>query len=108
MADAGLDALVVAGRGDEFLRGRVQYVSDILQWAGYGYVVLPRDGAASYIGDPLWGTGRAESAGWIDDLRMSHTPGKELATILRGHGLARGTIGFVGVADAAAAGHVRD
>lgn len=33
MGRAGIDALVIWSRGDEFLRGRVQYVSDF-QWAG--------------------------------------------------------------------------
>ena len=104
---AGLDALVVAGRGDEFLRGRVQYISDILQWAGYGYVVLPAAGPASYVGDPLWGTGRAELAGWIADLRLSHSPGEEVAAIVAEHGHGRGRVGLVGGSDAAAAAHVR-
>jgi Xaa-Pro aminopeptidase len=105
MGAAGLDALVVAGRGDEFLRGRVQYVSDICQWAGYGYVVIPASGVTSYVGDPLWGTGRAAMAQWITDLRLSPTPGEEVASILSDHGLLSGAIGLVGGADAAAFSH---
>ena len=106
MGDAGLDAIVVAGRGDEFLRGRVQYVSDICQWAGYGYVVIPGRGDTSYVGDPLWGTGRAAMAQWVQDLRLSPTPGAEIASILSEHGLLKGSVGLVGSSDAAAFSHV--
>ena len=45
MSGAGLDALVIYARGDEFVRGRVQYVSDIFTWAGWAIVVLPAEGA---------------------------------------------------------------
>jgi Xaa-Pro dipeptidase len=106
MAEAGLDALVICSRGDEFVRGRVQYVSDIFQWAGWGFAVLPAKGDPSYIGDPLWGISRAEAAGWIDDLRLTQTPGEEVAAILSDHGLARARIGLVGIADAGSSVHI--
>lgn len=108
MEHAGLDALVVAGRGDDFLRGRLQYVSDAVQTAGYGYVVLPASGPASYVGDPLWGARRVALSGWITELRVSHNPGKEVAAILLDLGLSHGRIGLVGSDDAAAVGHVRE
>ena len=108
MGEAGLDALVIAGRGDEFLRGRLQYVSDIFQWAGYGYVVLPASGDAAYVGDPLWGLGRATAAGWIEDLRLSLTPGAEVVAALGDHGVSSGRVGLVGANDAAAHRHVLD
>jgi Xaa-Pro aminopeptidase len=107
MTQAGLDAIVIAGRGDEFLRGRVQYVSDILQWAGYGYVVLTAAGGFAYVGDPLWGLGRAQLAGWVSDLRLSEDPGSEVARVLADLGAQRGRVGLVGAADAAPAAHVR-
>lgn len=108
MGEAGLDALVIAGRGDDFLRGRLQYVADVVQTAGYGYVVLPANGAASYVGDPLWGSRRVALAGWITELRVTHQPGKEVGGILTDLGLAHGRIGLVGSNDAAAVGHVRE
>jgi Xaa-Pro dipeptidase len=107
MAPADLDALVICGRGDEFVRGRVQYVSDIFQWAGWGFAVLPAQGDPSYVGDPLWGLSRAEAAGWIGDLRLTQTPGEEVAAILASHGLGRGRIGLVGIADAGSSLHVQ-
>ena len=52
MEAAGVDVLVVCSRGDEFMRGRVQYVSDIFQWAGWGMVVLPLKGEPTFISEP--------------------------------------------------------
>src|SRR5581483_9767305 len=107
MAREGYEALVICGRGDEFVRGRIQYVSDIFQWAGWGFVVLPAKGEASYVGDPLWGTARAEAAGWIVDLRLTLAPGEEIAAILSDHGLAATRVGLVGIGDAGSWQHVR-
>jgi Xaa-Pro aminopeptidase len=107
MSAAGVDALVVCSRGDEFVRGRIQYLSDIFQWAGWGFLVLPADGDASYVGDPLWGISRAEAAGWIPDLRLTQTPGEEVAAILADHGLSNARVGLVGIGDAGSALHVR-
>jgi Xaa-Pro aminopeptidase len=108
MAESGLDALVIAGRGDDFVRGRIEYVSDVVQTAGYGYVVLPASGPATYVGDPLWGSRRVALAGWITELRVSHHPGQEVGTVLADLGLSQGRIGLVGSNDAAAVGHVRE
>jgi Xaa-Pro aminopeptidase len=107
MAGAGMDAFVVCGRGDEFVRGRLQYVSDAFNWAGWAFVVLPLKGEATYVGDPLWGTSRAAEAGWITDYRLTQTPGEELAGILSDHGLQQGRIGLVGSEDGGSYRHLR-
>jgi Xaa-Pro aminopeptidase len=106
LRDAGLDALVIWSRGDEFLRGRVQYVSDIFQWAGWGIVVLPLEGEPAFVGDPLWSTARAEAVEWLGDIRQSGDPGPEIARILADRDAAA-SVGLVGLADAAPAAHVR-
>ena len=98
-------SLVICSRGDEFMRGRVQYVSDIFQWAGWGIVVLPRHGDAAFIADPLWGLGRARLTGWHPDVRSSHTPGTEIAEVLADRGVAAGNVGIVGLADITPAAH---
>jgi len=107
MSDDGLDAMIVCSRGDEFVRGRVQYVSDIFQWAGWGFVVLPVKGDPAFIVDPLWGLGRASAVEWIADLRMTQTPGAEIGKILSDLGTANGTIGVVGLADITAHAHMQ-
>jgi Xaa-Pro aminopeptidase len=106
MAREAYDALVICGRGDEFVRGRVQYVSDIFQWAGWGFVVLPFNGSPSYVGDPLWGLARAEAVGWITDLRLTLSPGEEVAAVLSDGGSSNGRIGLVGAGDAGSWEHI--
>ena len=108
MAGAGLDALVICSRGDEFMRGRVQYVSDIFQWAGWGIVVLPASGEPTFISDPLWGLGRPILINWIQDLRSTPNPGREIAGIIHDHGYANGAVGVVGLADITPAAHYRE
>lgn len=105
MSQAGHDALVIYGRGDEFVRGRIQYVSDIFTWAGWAIVVLPARGDAVFIVDPLFGLGRASIVDWLADLRMTQDPGKEIAGILSDLGIANGSVGVAGLADIASVGH---
>ncbi len=107
MESNGLDAMLVCGRGDEVARGRIQYVSDTFVWAGWALIVLPRVGDAVYIGDPLWGTDRAQAAGWIKEFRMAHDPGPEVASVLADLGLSSGSIGLVGAQIAMGAGELR-
>ena len=105
MAGAGMDAMIICSRGDEFVRGRVQYVSDVFQWAGWGIAVLPQSGEPSFIGDPLWGLSRVALVNWIQDFRATQTPAVEIAGILSDHGISNGTIGIVGLADITPAAH---
>jgi len=106
MGEGGFEALIVCSRGDEFMRGRVQYVSDIFQWAGWGVVVLPGEGDPAFIADPLWGLGRAQLVGWIQDLRSSQDLGGEVADVLADRGIADARVGVVGLADVTPAAHI--
>ncbi len=107
MAAEGMDALIIYSRADEFMRGRIQYVSDAFQWAGWGIIVLPAKGDATYVGDPLWGAGRVALPGWVDDLRATQTPDIEIAGILSDHGYSNSKIGIVGLADIVTYAHMR-
>lgn len=108
-ADAGMDALIIASRGDEFMRGRVQYLSDIFQWAGWGFLFVPLDGVAIFICDPLGGFEAATTGegSWVEDIRLSQEPGRELADLLREHGVASGDVGIAGMDDIIAAAHLQ-
>ncbi len=108
MEAQGLGALVICSRGDEFVRGRVQYVSDIFQWAGRGFVVLPLKGEATFVVDPLWGLGYAMQSGWLNDYRVPKNAGKEIAGILSDLGLQSGSVGVVGLADITAVADYED
>ncbi len=107
MDDAGYDALLVSGRGDEFMRGRIQYVSDVFQWAGWGFVLLRRDVDPILLVDPLGGYATGAGAPWLADVRVTAEPAKELASVMHDCGAASGAIGIVGLADITAATHVR-
>ena len=108
MSESGLDALVVAGRGDGFFRGRIQYVSDIFQGTGWGYVVIPMEGHTSFVADPVWGTTREEYLGWVNDLRVTQSPGSEIGRLIVDLGYTSGVIGVVGLSDAMSLAHLRD
>jgi Xaa-Pro aminopeptidase len=108
MDEHGYEALVVSGRGDEFMRGRIQYVSDVFQWAGWGFVVLFESGAATAIADPLGGFETPPRDAWVGEVRITQTPGAAIAQLLGDHGAAGGTIGIAGLADITAAAHLRE
>lgn len=108
MSANGLEALVICSRGDEFVRGRVQYVSDIFQWAGRGFVVLPAKGEAVFIVDPLWGLGYAMQGGWLNDYRMPANAGAEIGAVLGDLGLSSASVGVVGLADITAVADYED
>lgn len=108
MEQSGMGAFVICSRGDEFVRGRVQYVSDIFQWAGRGFVVLPLKGEPTFIVDPLWGLGYAKRGEWLNDYRMPANAGAEIAKILSDLGQASGKIGVVGLADITAVADFED
>jgi Xaa-Pro aminopeptidase len=109
MEEHGYDALVVSGRGDEFVRGRIQYAADIFQWAGWGFLLLPKAGDAMFVGDPLWGLAQPEGGPpWVEDLRVSQEPGEEIARALADLGLRRPSVGIVGLADITASAHLRE
>jgi len=108
MEAGGVDVLVVCSRGDEFMRGRVQYVSDIFQWAGWGMVVLPLKGEPTFISDPLWGLARPPLVNWIQNLVTTQTPGREINSIVHDLGIANATVGIAGLADITTAAHFQE
>jgi ectoine hydrolase len=100
----GLDALLIGARGDEFMRGRIQYVSDVYLWGGWGYVVFVPGADSAFLADPLGGF-MGREAGWVTDIRLTQEPGREAASLLSDHSRSGGTIGIVGLADVVAAAH---
>ena len=97
MAGRGLDALVVAGRGDALTRGRIQYVSDLFQAVGWGYVVITNSLDPVFVADPVFGLSRLELVNWVEESRATHTPGAEIAKVIRDAGTGAPTVGVVGL-----------
>jgi Xaa-Pro aminopeptidase len=108
MDEARFDALVVAGRGDARLRGRTFYLSDIHEISGDTFVVVSATGDLTFITSPVVGLARASLTTWIQDQRMSATPGAEAARVIAEHGVSTGTIGVVGLNDAISVGHLEE
>ncbi len=106
MDEHGYEAMLVCGRGDEFTRGRIQYVADVFQWAGWGFVVLPRAGEPVFVGDPLGGYDDGGAEAWVSEALLTQAPGRATASILGELGASRGVIGVVGLADVLAAAHL--
>ena len=104
LADAhGFDGLVVCGRGDEFVRGRIQYAADVYQWAGWGYLAVPAKDEGVFLADPLAGFTHVEpERPWATDVVVTQEPGRELASVLG----TSGTVGVVGLEDLAAPAHI--
>jgi len=105
MDEQGHVAWIIGARGDEFMRGRIQYVSDVYLWGGWGFVVLPASGDAVFLADPLAGF-MGEDAGWIGEARLTQTPASETRGILSDLGVAEGRVGVVGLSDIVSAAHL--
>jgi Xaa-Pro aminopeptidase len=101
MTQDGLDALIVCGRDDIRYRGRAFYVSDVWQLVADTHVVILPEGAPIFVGGQVFGLEQAELSDWIGERRINGNPGAELATVLREHGVESGTVGLVGLSDAA-------
>jgi Xaa-Pro aminopeptidase len=100
----GFDALVVCGRGDEFVRGRIQWCADVYQWAGWGYLSL-HDGATAFFADPLAGFAHVEpDRPWADEVVVTQEPGRGLGEALP----SSGTVGVWGLDDLAAPAHLAE
>lgn len=108
MAGEDLDALVICGRGDETVRGRLQYVSDVFQWVGWGFVVLPAHGEPVYLVDPLWGNERVDAAGWVPRSIVTGEPGAEIGSIIADLRLSKGRVGIVAADEACSPSHLTD
>jgi Xaa-Pro aminopeptidase len=109
MAEAGLVALVVAGREDVRYRGRAFYVTDYWQLLGESHVIItPTDGPI-FIGNTVWGLSQSAQSDWITEQRISGTPGIEIGEVLKEKGITQGRVGIVGLSDAGVAyQHVKE
>lgn len=102
---AGAEALIVCGRGDEFVRGRIQWSADVFQWAGWGYLGLAPGTEGVFLADPLAGFAHVEPGRvWVEEAVVTQTPGRALAEVLP----TRGVIGVVGLTDIAEGGHLAE
>ncbi len=99
MERAGYDALVVPGRTDS--PGRLQYVTNVHQWAGRNYCVVFREADPVCVIDPVnvYGVESLAVAGWVPTGLMSANDARSLADVLEASGAATGIVGIVGRGD---------
>jgi len=103
--DHGWDALVVCGRGDEFVRGRSQWCADVFHWAGWSYLSIDGEGRTVLFVDPLAGFAHVEPHRiWVDEVVITQEPGRGLAGALP----STATVGVVGLGELAALAHLAE
>jgi Xaa-Pro aminopeptidase len=97
MADAGLDALVVAGKGHWWTgRGYLRYFTDFHLWGHDGLLCIPRDDEPFMTLSSYAVAERIARRGWVADVQgdVYHTP--RLVEMMRARGITRGTVGIAG------------
>jgi Xaa-Pro aminopeptidase len=100
-----LGALIVCGRSDIRFRGRVLYVSDVFQYTADCFAIVTLAGDPIFVTTPVVGLGQARLTTWVNDFRVSATPGTEVGKILLEYGLDAVRVGIVGLRDAMAVAH---
>jgi Xaa-Pro aminopeptidase len=96
MAEEGLDALIVCGRGDHIVRGRITYLANFHMVERKMLIVFPASAEPILIADPL---SIFVGSDWIADSRQVEFPGVEAGKVLADLGLGKGRIGVVGMDD---------
>lgn len=97
MAAAGLDALIVAGKGHWWTgRGYLRYLTDFHLWGHDGLYLLPLDGDPSLVLSSYAVADKIAQRGWIDDTHGDVYLAPRMADRVRHRGLAAARIGIVG------------
>jgi Xaa-Pro aminopeptidase len=104
MEQAGFDALLIVGRGDHIVRGRISYLANFHMVERKMLILLPAKGDPILVADPLSIFTGSE---WIADIRQVEYPGVEIGQALVDLGLAQGRIGVVGMDDELSLGELR-
>ena len=97
MVSERLDAVILAGTGGHFNRGHIRYFSDCHSWAGDAMILLPLSGDPVMAWVTYAGIGFPEQP-WIDDVRRTPFPPKQIIAALNEKNLTRGRIGIAGMA----------
>lgn len=96
-AAAGLDALVIAGKGHYWTgRGFVRYLTDFHLWAHDALILLPLSGEPAMTVNSHGVAQRIAARGWIADVRGDYRLVRGIAAAAQEKGLARARIGLAG------------
>ena len=97
MSDAGLDALLVAGKGHWWTgRGYLRYLTDFHLWGHDGLYLLPLEGEPALVLSSYAVADKVAQRGWIDDTHGDVYLAPRMADLVRARGLAQARVGIVG------------
>lgn len=109
MADAGLDALLVPGKGHWWTgRGYWRWLTDFHLWGHDGLILVPLDGEPCFTLSSYAVAERVAARGWIDDGRGDVYLVPRMADAIREKELAEGRIGLAGERFVLASGSERE
>lgn len=96
-AAAGLDALLIAGKGHYWTgRGPIRYLTDFHLWAHDALLLLPLAGDPTMTVNSHGVAQRVAARGWIADVRGDYRLVRGIADAARDKGLAGARIGLAG------------
>jgi len=95
---AGLDALLIAGKGHWWTgRGYLRYFTDFHLWGHDGLLLLPVNGDPAMTLSSYAVANRVAAHGWVTDVRGDVYVVPGIADAIRERGLARARIGIAGL-----------
>ena len=95
---AGLDALLIAGKGHWWTgRGYLRYFTDFHLWGHDGLLLLPVSGEPAMTLSSYAVANRVAAHGWVTDVRGDVYVVPGIADAVRQRGLARARIGIAGL-----------
>jgi Xaa-Pro aminopeptidase len=105
MAAAGLDALLVAGKGHWWTgRGYIRYLTDFHLWGHDGLLLVPLAGEPSLTLTSPAVAAKIAARGWVSDADGDVFLAPRVAAAIRDRGLARARIGVAGMRSIIGAG----
>jgi Xaa-Pro aminopeptidase len=97
MDDAGLDALVVAGKGHWWTgRGYFRYFTDFHIWGHDGLICIPKDGDPFLVFSSYAVAERIAARGWITDTAGDVYIAPRMVELMQAKGITQGRVGLVG------------
>ncbi|MEM7124799.1 MAG: Xaa-Pro peptidase family protein [Chloroflexota bacterium] len=97
MTEAGLDALIVAGKGHWWTgRGYLRYFTDFHMWGHDGLLCIPRDDEPFMVFSSYAVAERIAARGWVTDVRGDVFQAPRLAEMMKEKGLTTGKVGIAG------------
>ena len=97
MDEAGLDALIVAGKGHWWTgRGYWRYFTDFHIWGHDGLLCIPKDDEPFLVFSSYAVAERIAARGWITEARGDVFIAPRMVEMMTEHGITQGRVGLVG------------